>query len=111
VNGNLTLGENIADLGGLNIAYDAFQKAVAGKPDPKTDGMTRDQRFFLGFASAYREKYTPELTKMIIASDPHSPDGVRANGTPSNVDAFAKAFGCKEGDAMVNTGDKKVVIW
>jgi len=111
VNGNLTLGENIADLGGLNIAYDAFQKAVAGKPDPMTDGMTRDQRFFLGFASDWREKYTPELTKMIIASDPHSPDGVRANGTPSNVDAFAKAFGCKEGDAMVNSGDKKVVIW
>jgi putative endopeptidase len=111
VNGNLTLGENIADLGGLNIAYDAFQKAVAGKPDPMTDGMSRDQRFFLGFASAWREKYTPELTKMIIASDPHSPDGVRANATPSNVDAFAKAFGCKEGDPMVNSGEKKVVIW
>ena len=111
VNGNLTLGENIADLGGLNIAYDAFQKAVAGKPDPKIDGMTRDQRFFLGFASAWREKYTPELTKLIIASDPHSPDGVRANGTPTNIDAFAKAFGCKEGDPMVNSGEKKVVIW
>ena len=111
VNGNLTLGENIADLGGLNIAYDAFQKAVAGKPDPKIDGMSRDQRFFLGFASAWREKYTPELTKLIIASDPHSPDAVRANGTPTNMDAFAKAFGCKEGDAMVNSGDKKVVIW
>jgi len=52
-----------------------------------------------------------ELTKLIIASDPHSPDGVRANGTPTNVDAFAKAFGCKDGDAMVNSGDKKVVIW
>ncbi len=111
VNGNLTLGENIADLGGLNIAYDAFQKAVAGKPDPKTDGLTRDQRFFLGFASAWREKYTPELTRLIIASDPHSPGGVRANGTPTNIDAFAKAFGCKEGDAMVNSGEKKVVIW
>lgn len=111
VNGNLTLGENIADLGGLNIAYDAFQKAVAGKPDPMTDGLTRDQRFFLGYASAYREKYTPELTKLIVASDPHSPDGVRANGTPTNLDAFAKAFGCKEGDAMVNSGDKKVAIW
>jgi putative endopeptidase len=111
VNGNLTLGENIADLGGLNIAYDAFQMAVAGKPDPKTDGMTRDQRFFLGFASAWRGKYTPELTKLIVASDPHSPGGVRANGTPTNVDAFAKAFGCKEGDAMVNSGGKKVAIW
>jgi putative endopeptidase len=111
VNGNLTLGENIADLGGLNIAYDAFQKAVAGKPDPMTDGMTRDQRFFLGFGAAWREKYTPELTKLIVASDPHAPGGVRANGTPTNVDAFAKAFGCKEGDAMVNSGEKKVAIW
>ncbi len=111
VNGNLTLGENIADLGGLNIAYDAFQRAVAGKPDPMTDGLTRDQRFFLGFASAWRENETPELTKMLIASNPHSPDSVRANGTPTNVDAFAKAFGCKEGDAMVNGGGKKVVIW
>ena len=73
--------------------------------------VTRDQRFFLGFASAWREKYTPELTKLIIASDPHSPDMVRANATPSNVDAFAKAFGCKAGDAMVNSGNKKVVIW
>jgi putative endopeptidase len=111
VNGNLTLGENIADLGGLNIAYDAFQKAVAGKPDPMIDGMTRDQRFFLGFGAAWREKYTPELTKLIVASDPHAPGGVRANGTPTNIDAFAKAFGCKDGDAMVNSGDKKVVIW
>jgi putative endopeptidase len=111
VNGNLTLGENIADQGGLNIAYDAFQKAVAGKPDPKIDGMTRDQRFFLGFASAWRQKYTPELTKLIVASDPHAPDAVRANGTPSNVAAYAKAFGCKDGDAMVNSGDKQVVIW
>lgn len=111
VNGNLTLGENIADLGGINIAYDAFQKAVAGKPDPKIDGMTRDQRFFLGFAAAWRSKYTPELTKLIVASDPHAPDGVRASATPTNVDAFAKAFGCKAGDAMVNSGEKKIVIW
>jgi putative endopeptidase len=111
VNGNLTLGENIADLGGINIAYDAFQNAVAGKTDTKIDGMSRDQRFFMGFASAWREKYTPELTKLIVASDPHSPDAVRANGTPTNVEAFAKAFGCKEGDPMVNSGDKKVVIW
>jgi putative endopeptidase len=51
------------------------------------------------------------LTKLIVASDPHSPAGVRANGTPTNIDAFAKAFGCKDGDAMVNDGDKKVAIW
>ena len=111
VNGNLTLGENIADLGGINIAYDALQKASAGKPDPKIDGMTREQRFFLGFAANWRENETPELTKLLIASNPHSPDGVRANGTPTNVDSFAKAFDCKAGDAMVNSGEKKVVIW
>jgi putative endopeptidase len=111
VNGNLTLGENIADLGGLNIAYDAFQNAVAGKPDPMIDDLTRDQRFFLGFAAVWRDKYTPELTKLIIASDPHAPARVRASGTPTNIEAFAKAFGCKEGDPMVNSGDKKVVIW
>ncbi len=111
VNGNLTLGENIADLGGLNVAYDALQMATAGKPDPKIDGLTRDQRFFLGFAAAWREKYTPELTKLIIASDPHAPGRVRANGTPTNMESFAKAFGCKEGDPMVNSGDRKVVIW
>ena len=108
-----TLAFNLdrSDLGGLNVAYDAFQKAVAGKPDPKIDGMTRDQRFFLGYAAAWREKYTPELTRMIVASDPHAPGGVRANGTPTNIDAFARAFGCKEGDAMVNSGEKKVAIW
>ena len=62
-------------------------------------------------ASSWREKYTPEFTKLIVASDPHAPGGVRANGTPTNVDAFAKAFGCKQGDAMINGGDKKVAIW
>jgi putative endopeptidase len=73
--------------------------------------MTREQRFFIGFASAWRVKYTPELTKLIIASDPHAPDGVRANGTPTNMDAFARAFGCKDGDPMVNVGDRRVSIW
>ena len=111
VNGNLTLGENIADLGGLSVAYDAMQRAVAGQPDPRVDGLSRDQRFFLGWATAFRTKYTPELLKVLVASDPHAPDLVRASAAPKNVPAFAPAFDCKVGDAMLHSGEQPVVIW
>jgi putative endopeptidase len=111
VNGNLTLGENIADLGGLNIAYDAMQRATKDTPDPKIDGLTRDQRFFLGFASVWRDQIRPEALKVQIVSDPHSPGRIRANGTPTNVPAFAAAFNCKAGDAMANAETSRVVIW
>jgi putative endopeptidase len=111
VNGNLTLGENIADLGGLNIAYDALQRASKDVADPKLDGLTRDQRFFLGYASVWRYQIRPEALKVRLASDPHAPGRVRANGTPTNVPAFAAAFGCKAGDPMVNVESKRVVIW
>ncbi|WP_028081396.1 M13 family metallopeptidase [Solimonas soli] len=111
VNGRLTLGENIADLGGINIAYDALQAATAGEPDPKIDGLTRDQRFFVGWATAWRGRYTPELEKVIVASDPHAPDRFRAIGAASNMPAFAKAFDCKSGDAMVREGKRQIVIW
>ncbi len=111
VNGKLTLGENIADLGGLSIAYDALQAADKGQPDPKIDGLTREQRYFLGFASAFRTQARPEVLKLQIASDTHSPDRIRVNGTPTNVPAFARAFSCKPGDPMVHTGNKLVVIW
>jgi putative endopeptidase len=111
VNGKLTLGENIADLGGINIAYDALQRASKDVADPKVDGLTRDQRFFLGFASVWRDQIRPEALKVQLASDPHSPGRVRANGVPTNVPAFAAAFGCKAGDAMVNAEEKRVVIW
>ena len=73
VNGNLTLGENIADLGGLAIAYDAMKKATDGTPDPKTDGLTRDQRFFLNWATVWRRNFTPEELKVRLATDPHAP--------------------------------------
>ena len=111
VNGNLTLGENIADLGGINIAYDALQRASKDVPDPKTDGFTRDQRFFLGFGAIWRDQIRPEALKVQLASDPHSPGRARANGTPTNVPAYAAAFGCKVGDPMVNPENKRVVIW
>jgi len=111
VNGNLTLGENIADLGGLSIAYDAMQRATKDQPDPKVDGLARDQRFFLGFAAAWRDQVRPEALRVQLASDPHSPGAIRANGTPSNVPAFAAAFSCKAGDPMANSPDRQVVIW
>ena len=111
VNGKLTLGENIADLGGLATAYDAMKKATDGTPDPKTDGLTRDQRFFLNWATVWRRNFTPEELAVRLKTDPHAPANFRAIGTPSNMPAFAAAFSCKAGDAMVRGDDKKVVIW
>jgi putative endopeptidase len=111
VNGNLTLGENIADIGGLSVAYDAMQRAVAGKPDPMVDGLGRDQRFFLGWATAFRTQYTPELLKVLVASDPHAPDLVRASAAPKNVPAFMSAFDCEVGNTEPLGGEQPVVIW
>jgi putative endopeptidase len=111
VNGKLTLGENIADLGGLNTAYDAMKAATAGKEDPKTGGMTRDQNFFLNWATVWRTKYTPKNLEVRLVTDPHAPAPFRAIGAPSNMPAFATAFQCKAGDPMVRGGDKQVVIW
>jgi putative endopeptidase len=111
VNGNLTLGENIADLGGISIAYDALQQATAGKPEEKIDGLTRDQRFFYGWATAWRSVYKDQAIKVQLASDPHAPARIRTNGTVANHPAFAAAFGCKDGDAMINSSAKRVTIW
>jgi len=111
VNGKLTLGENIADLGGLSVAYDAMQRAAAGKPDARIDGLSRDQRFFLGWATAWRTQLTPEILKVLVASDPHPPDRVRVSAPPSNLPAFARAFACKTGDAMARSGEQLVAIW
>ena len=111
VNGKLTLGENIADLGGLAIAYDALQRASEGKPDPKLDGMTREQRFFSNWATVWRRLYTPEELAVRLVTDPHAPSSFRAIGAPSNMEAFAMAFQCKSGDPMVRDGDRRIVIW
>jgi putative endopeptidase len=111
VNGKLTLGENIADLGGINTAYDAMLKATEGKPDPKTDGFTRDQRFFLNWGTVWRRNFTPQELSVRLTTDPHAPANFRAIGAPSNMPAFAQAFSCKAGDAMVRGGDQQVVIW
>ncbi|WP_396616983.1 M13 family metallopeptidase [Lysobacter soli] len=111
VNGKLTLGENIADLGGLATAYDAMKKATEGKEDPKTDGLTRDQRFFLNWGTVWRRNFKPEELQVRLKTDPHAPANFRAIGAPSNLPAFAAAFECKPGQPMVREGDKQVVIW
>jgi putative endopeptidase len=111
VKGELTLGENIGDLGGVTIAYDALQNALANKKMPLIDGFTQDQRFFLNFATVWRSSMRPEALKVMINTNPHAPAMFRANGAPSNLDAFATAFQCKTGDAMVRAGEHKVAIW
>ena len=111
VNGTLTLGENIADLGGLAVAYDAMKKATAGKDDPMTDGMSRDQRFFANWATVWRRNFTDDELKVRLATDPHAPANFRAIGAPSNMPAFAAAFECKPGQPMVRATDQQVVIW
>ena len=111
VKGQLTLGENIADLGGITVAYDALQRELSNKRVAEIDGYGQDQRFFLNFATIWRRNYRPEEMKVRLNTDSHAPARFRANGAPSNLDAFATAFQCKTGDAMVRGGDKKVTIW
>jgi len=112
VNGNLGLGENIADLGGLTVAYDAL-KAAQGDDfvDPRIDGYSQDQRFFMNWATVWRIGFTEAQLRQQLTVGPHSPGMFRAIGAPSNIPAFAEAFGCKSGDPMVRDGDKRVVIW
>ncbi|MGV8941556.1 MAG: M13 family metallopeptidase [Lysobacter sp.] len=111
VNGKLTLGENIADLGGLAVAYDAMKQATEGTPDPMIDGLTRDQRFFANWATVWRRNFTGEELNVRLTTDPHAPANFRAIGAPSNLPAFAAAFDCKPGQPMVRAADQQVVIW
>jgi putative endopeptidase len=109
VNGKLVVGESIADLGGLAIAYRALQMSMAGKPKPATiDGFTPEQRFFLGYAQVWAENARPEYARTLVATDPHPPSRFRVNGPLSNMEAFAKAFGAKKGDSMVCTDACKI---
>src|SRR6202012_866364 len=92
VNGKLTLGENLADLGGLNVAYAAFKKTKQGQSTQKIDGFTPDQRFFLSWAQVWRSSQRPESASSRILTDPHSPEQYRTNAPISNIDAWYKAF-------------------
>jgi endothelin-converting enzyme/putative endopeptidase len=109
-NGQATLGENLADNGGLRIALAALHKRLAGKPDIKMAGFTADQRFFLGFAQVWCGNMRDDLKRTLAMSDVHSLDEFRVNGTVSNSEAFAKAFSCKAGDPMVR-GAEACRVW
>jgi putative endopeptidase len=111
LNGKLTSGENIADLGGLTIAYAALQKASEGQPDTAINGYTRDQRFFLSWAHIWRELSRPEYARYLVTVDPHSPGRWRVNGPLSNMPEFARAFRCQVGDPMVRPEAERVQIW
>ena len=111
VNGELTLGENIADNSGLAIAYKAYQLSLSGKEAPVIDGLTGAQRFFYGFARAWRGKARDSYTILLIKTDPHSPDAIRGELPEMNMDAFYDAFGVKSGDKMYRSPVDRVSIW
>ena len=111
VNGKLTLGENIGDLGGLSVAYKAYRLSLNGKEAPVIDGLTGDQRFFLGWSQIWRRLYRePELLKRLV-TDPHSPSEYRVNGIVRNMDAWYKAFSIKPTDALYLKPEDRVRIW
>jgi predicted metalloendopeptidase len=111
VNGEFTLGENIGDLGGLAIAHRAWKISLRGRPSPVIDGLTGDQRFFMGWAQAWRAKAREEYLRRQMVSDPHAWAEFRANGPLGNIPAFYEAFGVKPGDKLYREPDKRVKIW
>jgi len=111
VNGALTVGENIGDLGGLAIAYQAYKLSLQGAEAPIIDDLTGDQRFFIAHAMGWREKMRAETRRMRITVDPHSPDEFRCNQIISNLDTFYEAFDVKKGDAMWLDSESRVSIW
>ncbi|MBX7180572.1 MAG: M13 family metallopeptidase [Bacteroidia bacterium] len=111
INGELTLGENIADLGGLSISYAAFQKTTQAKEGKLIDGFTPNQRFFLSWAQIWRTNFTPAAMKKQVNTNPHSPGKFRGNGPLTNLTEFYEAFGVKEGDKMWVAPEKRAKIW
>ena len=111
VNGALTVGENIGDLGGLTIAYKAYEISLNGKQPPVIDGYSGAQRFFMGWAQSWRGKYRAEEVRRRIATDPHSPDEFRCNQIVSNLDEFYQAFTVSENDKHFMNSEERVRIW
>ena len=111
VNGKLTLGENIGDLGGLNVAYEAFKMTDQGKDNEMIDGFTADQRFFLAWAQVWRGNILPQSAAQLIITDSHSPAPYRTIGAPVNMDAWYKAFNVKEGDKLYKQPADRIRIW
>jgi len=111
VNGELTLGENIADLGGLSIAYEAFKNTPQGKSEEKIDGFTGDQRFFLAWAQVWRQNIRDEELANRIVVDPHSPGEFRTNGPLSNMPEFYKAFNVRSGYRLWRPDNERAKVW
>ncbi len=111
VNGRLTLGENIGDLGGISVAYDAYHRSLQGSAPPVLDGITADQRFFLSFAQVWRGLDRDEALRSQVLSDPHSPGRFRVNGVVRNVDAWYAAFGITASDKLYLPPGERVRIW
>ncbi|WP_408591873.1 M13 family metallopeptidase [Novosphingobium sp.] len=111
VNGQLTLGENIGDLGGLSLAYRAYKLSLNGKPAPVIDGLTGDQRFFMSWAQVWRTAVRDELARQLLVADPHSPARYRINGLVRNFDEWYKAFDVKPGDKLYQPPADRVRIW
>jgi putative endopeptidase len=111
LNGRLTLGENLADLGGLTMAYDAFTKTKEFKEGKKINGFTPAQRFFLSWAQVWRNNTLPEQQEQLVKTDPHSPGMYRANGAVMNIDAWYAAFNIKPADKMFIQKEKRTHIW
>jgi putative endopeptidase len=112
VNGKLTLGENTADLGGLSVAYDALQIALAKNGRPAAiDGLTPEQRFFIAWANVWSRKYRDDALLNLVKTNPHSPARFRAIGPPANMESFFQAFDVKEGDPMRRPANMIARIW
>jgi putative endopeptidase len=111
INGDLTMGENIADLGGVNVALEAYHRSLNGKPAPVIDGFTGDQRVLLGWAQVWRGKVREDYVRKQVTSDPHSPRAFRVIGPTRNVDEWYAAFGVKPGETYYLAPDQRVRIW
>ena len=111
VNGDLTMGENIADLGGLTIALDAYRASLKGEPAPVLDGLTGEQRVFLGWAQAWRGKVRDDFVRKQVVSDPHSPRQYRVNGVVRNIDSWYDSFDVKSGQKLFVDPKDRVRIW
>jgi putative endopeptidase len=111
VNGANTIGENIGDLGGLNMAHEAYRISLKGQPAPVIEGLTGDQRFFLAYAQVWREKYRDGALRELVMSDVHSPSQFRVNGPLPNIDAWYAAFDVQAGDKLYIKPEERVRIW
>jgi putative endopeptidase len=111
MDGTRTFTENAADLAGLSVAFRAYRRSLAGRPAPLVDGLTGEQRFFIGWAQTWRAAIRPEFVRQRLLTDPHAPGIFRVNGIVQHLDAFHEAFGVEPGDRLYRAPDARVRIW